>query len=201
MRKYVLGFLMVLFAVSAQADIIGKPVKQAQDANGSIVVWTQYANNGQIEYSRYPAPNSRPNEACPAELWDNNKPPCATEACQCTAWVSRYSFQNFDGMDSVQIEARIKQDVDAFAQSLIAKEFTKVKNGSIDLKGIIGKEFTTTQTDVQVSEVKAYTVKTDGSVVEKALVKPEPQPDMMTKLDELQAKIDLMVTSSMEIVK
>jgi hypothetical protein len=174
--KYVLTVLMVLFAVSAQADIVGRVISTAQDENGNIMVRTSYFDNGVNVPSRYPMEGG---------LY---------------YWVTRYSFQNFDGMDAKGIEARIKQDVDAFAQSLIAKEFTKAQNLAIDLKPIIGKEFTTTSTEVQVSQTKAIVVGTDGTSFVKTLTPPEPQPDMMAKLDELQAKLDSM-SPAVEIMK
>jgi hypothetical protein len=173
--NYVLTILMVFFAVSAQADIVGRVIGTQQDENGSIMIKTAYFDSGINVPSRYPMEGG---------LY---------------YWVTRYSFQNFDGMTEAEIESRIKQDVDAFAQSLIAKEFTKAQNLAIDLKPIIGKEFTTTSTEVQVSQTKAIVVGTDGTSFVKILTPPEPQPDIMQKLDELQAKLDTMTAT--EIVK
>jgi len=144
MKTLLIG-LMLLIATPVMAEVTGTILGTAQDENGSIVVKTQYKIDGVVVPSRYP------------------------DEGQGAYWVTRYSFQNFDGMDAKAIEARIQQDVDAFAQSLIAKKYTAEANASLDLKALIGKTFTSQTAEIQLSPTKALTVNTAGVSVQKVL--------------------------------
>jgi hypothetical protein len=137
--------LMLLIATPVFASVSGTVIGTQQDENGNIIVKTAYYMDGVNVPSRYPVENG------------------------VYYWVSRYSFQNFDGMTPLQIEARIKQDVDAFAQSLIAKKYTTEANASLDLKALVGKTFTSQTAEIQLSPTKALTVNTAGVSVQKVL--------------------------------
>jgi hypothetical protein len=151
--RVLLGLIMVFMASVASADVVGKIVGVTQDDNGSIVVQTAYFLDGTNVPSRYP------------QMADGTY-----------YWQTRYTFQNFDGMDAKAIEARIQQDVDAFAQSLIAKKFTAETNASINLTPLIGKQFTSTTAEIQVSPTKAYVVDTAGTATVKAIAVEEVTP-------------------------
>ena len=144
MRTLLLG-LMLLISTPVSADVVGQVIGKSIDDNGNIIIKTAYFLDGQNVPSRYPVENG------------------------VYYWVTRYSFQNFDGMDAKAIEARIKQDVDQFAQSLIAKKYTAEQNASLNLDNVIGKTFTTKTADIQLSPTKALTVSTSGTSIQKVI--------------------------------
>jgi hypothetical protein len=143
--KWILGLVFLMVASVGHADVTGTVIGYTPDENGNIIVKTAYYLDGVNVPSRYPMEGGK------------------------YYWVTRYSFQNFDGLDAKGIEARVQQDVDAFAESLIAKKYTAEENAKLDLSGMIGKSFTSTTTDIQVSPTKALTVSTTGFVSEKAI--------------------------------
>lgn len=150
MKKFLLLVVVFLSLVSVgRCDVVGQIIGKAIDDNGNIIIQTAYFLDGQNVPSRYP------------------------QQAGVFYWVTRYSFQNFDGMDAKGIEARIQQDVDAFAQSLITKKYTAEQNSALDLGSLIGKTFTTTTAEIQLSPTKALTVKTDGTSIQKVLTPVE----------------------------
>jgi hypothetical protein len=139
MKWLLTALIFLAVTVPAFANVTGTILGYQQDENGNIMVKTQYMVDGVEVPSRYPQQDGK------------------------YYWVTRYSFQNFDGMDARGIEARVQQDVDAFAQSLIAKKFTAEENAKLDLSPLIGKTFTSMTADIQVSPTKKYVVDTAGS--------------------------------------
>jgi hypothetical protein len=166
MRKCLLVLIfMGLLVVPCMASVTGTILGTAQDENGSIVVKTAYYLDGVNVPSRYPVENG------------------------VYYWVTRYSFQNFDGMDAKGIEARVQQDVDQFAQSLIAKKFSAEENAKVDLSKIVGKTFTSETAEIQLSATKALTVATDGTAVPKVLVPPTPEKTTAELIAEVKTAI------------
>jgi hypothetical protein len=157
---------LVLLATPAWADVTGTVLSTTQDDNGSVVVQTAYYLDGVNVPSRYP--------------------PTAQGVYY---WQTRYSFQNFDGLDAKGIEARIKQDVDAFAQSLIAKKFTAEENARLDLSTLIGKTFTSTTAEIQISPTKALTVDTAGTALPKVLTPPPVEKTITEQFAEVKTAI------------
>lgn len=111
------------------------------DANGNIVIWTKYKLDGTVVDSNYPQSATPPRMACPAAYWN-------TTRNACTVWASRYSIENFAGMDSAAIKTRIKKDCKAFARHLIKKKFDEISNTNLDLSATIGTTDSFTTEDV-----------------------------------------------------
>ena len=167
--RMILAVVMVLsFAVTAFADVTAEIVGKDIDSNGSIVIKTQYKIDGVEVESRYPQEGGK------------------------YYWVTRYSKQNFAGMDATQIQARIDKDIQAFGESLILKPFQEEQRQAlktantafynISLTSIVGHKVTVTEAKMIVDtnfdgvQDKEWTVKTDGTKNEKDYTAPAITP-------------------------
>ena len=160
MRKILLLILMLSFFKFCFADVTAEILGKEIDANGNILIKTQYKIDSVEVPSRYPQENGK------------------------YYWVTRYSIQNFANMDATQIQAKIDADLNAFSESLITKPFleqqrTALKDANTTLlssdllKNVVGHKVTTASAKLNIDsnfdgiEDKELTVKTDGSKIEK----------------------------------
>lgn len=145
----VLGICGQVFA-DVTAEIVGKDI----DENGNIIIKTQYKIDGVEVQSRYPKLTIKDKDDKDIQVY---------------YWVTRYTVQSFAGMNETQTNDRIKQDLSQFAKSLIAKKYISEENAKLDLSKVIGQKITETNATIQVSPTLEWTVKTDGSKVEKII--------------------------------
>jgi hypothetical protein len=167
MKKILMVLVVLGFAQMCFADVTGTIVGKSIDENGNIVIQTAYYMDGVNVPSRYP----------PMAVKDKDG-----KDVQTYYWQTRYQVVNFAGMNEAGIIARIKQDVSQFAQSLIQKKYITGANATLDLKNVIGQKVTETSAKIQVSPTMEWTVKTDMTKVETAIVpvgKPITQEDIL----------------------
>ncbi len=139
----ILGFCLI--ATFAFAGTSAEIISYDKDDNGNIRVWTQYKIDGVEVDSRYPKINGK------------------------EVYCARYTVFNFIDMTNDEIVARIKEDIEKHAETLIIKTFTKKKNDSIaqnNLSKLVGTTATKITATRKISDTKEWVLKTDGTFTE-----------------------------------
>jgi len=130
------------------SNVTAEIISQDLDDNGNIRVWTQYKIDNIEVKSQYPKIDGK------------------------FVYATRYHILNFVGMTDTEIKARIQQDVETHAETLIRKTFIKKANQDIldsHLSDVVGTKVIKETTTIKVSEDKEWELKTDGTYVEKSI--------------------------------
>ena len=151
MKKLAFFILFLLITVSCFADVTAKIVGVDKDENGNIRVKTQYKIDGVEVKSPYPLENG------------------------ISYWITRYSVQNFSGMNKTQIFTRIKKDIISFEKHLIIKKYLELANHdfisiSQDLVNVTDTQSIASvyvDTDNNGTLDTEWVLKTDGTRIEK----------------------------------
>lgn len=155
MKRLLFVLLMLAVCGVAFADVTAEIIGKDLDENGNIVIRTQYKLDGEEVVSRYPRDEQGR-----------------------SYWVTRYTVQNFAGMDANATKARILKDVKDYSKVLIQKDYLLTANQSLDLSSVLGATNTETEASILVDENqdgtpdKEWKVKTDGSKTDAVYTPP-----------------------------
>lgn len=157
MRVLAIVLSLVLISSVAFAKVTAEVLKKDLEDNGNIRVYTQYKIDGVEVVSRYPKLGGK------------------------YYWITRYTALIFAGMTDAQMEARILQDVNIYAERLTLETFIEKNNINIvanNLKTLVGstvsKDSTTIRVDTDGDNIvdTEWTVKTDGTKTETPIITP-----------------------------
>ena len=104
MKKLFLLLLFLALVTNCFAEVTAQIIAVDKDDNGNIRVKTQYKIDGVEVVSKYPQQDGK------------------------YYWVTRYDVRSFVNMTKAQILGRVKNDIRAFEDNLITREFIKINN-------------------------------------------------------------------------
>lgn len=148
--------IVVMIASIVFAEVTAEIMNKSVD-NNAIVIWTKYKVDNKTVYSNYPAPGTPNRLSCPESLWNSTEN-------KCSGWVTRYSVENFAGMNATQRRARIKKDIKAVQKNIIIQKYKSIANPALNLNGMIGETNTEESASIYVDNDQNGTVDTEWVV-------------------------------------
>ncbi len=142
MKILTIAICFCFISIFAFAGTSAEIISYDKDDNGNIRVWTQYKIDGVEVDSRYPKINGK------------------------QVYCTRYTVFNFVDMTDNEIVARVKEDIEKHAETLIIKTFTEKKNDIIvqnNLYKLVGTTATKITATKKISDTKEWVLKTDGT--------------------------------------
>lgn len=147
MKKVFLAILMLAFLViPALADVTAEIIKCDLDASGNLRVYTQYKIDGVEVPSNYPQFEGK------------------------YYYVTSYNFKRSDILAD-DILTKIKKDIEAYAQSLLARTYISKQNAEIvksKLANIVGQKVTISSVVIQ-DGTKELEVNTAGQILKETI--------------------------------